>query len=156
VKRRSLVVALATLVAGVGVGIASATLTSTGSGTGIASTASMTNLSLLSTPGTPTTPLLPGGTGDVTFEVSNPNDAAVTITAVSPNGSITPSGGSGCTSSNDGVSFTAQTGLSIIVPAHAVAQLVDLPTSVSMTSGSFNGCQGASFSIPISVTGEQG
>ena len=78
------------------------------------------------------------------------------VTAVTGSGSITAdSGHSGCTTT--GVTFTNQTGLSLVVPAKAGAVNGTLQTSLtnaaSMSNASLNACQGATFTIPVSLTG---
>jgi hypothetical protein len=100
---------------------------------------------------TPSAPLLPGGSGDATLKVNNPNSFAVTLLSVTPaTGTITPDGShSSCTTT--GVTFTSQTGLKITIPA-ASTQAVDLPSAVSMSTASSAGCQGATFSIPVTIT----
>jgi hypothetical protein len=49
-----------------------------------------------------------------------------------------------------GVTYTDQTGLSIAVPANSSSQ-VTLSGSVKMTNASDNSCQGATFSVPVSM-----
>ena len=111
----------------------------------------MSTVTLNATAGTPSTPLYPGGTGDVSLEVNNPNAYAVTLVSVTGNGTITPDAGhSGCTTT--GVTFTNQTGLTHDHPGQR-QQLPDPPARrVSMDSSSSNGCQGATFSIPVTIT----
>ena len=153
---RRILAALALVVAGMAAGSVYAAVSSDGTGTGTGSTSSLSNISLVATSDTPTTPLIPGSSGDTVFEVSNPNAVALTIVSVTGSGTITVSGAAGCTTSNDGVSFTDQTGLSISVPADASGYEVDLPSSVSMAATSASACQGATFSIPVVVTAHQG
>ena len=62
-----------------GIQAASAYWTAAGSGTGSAGTDAM-SIAVSATTGTPGTPLLPGGTGDVSLKVNNPNSFAVTLT----------------------------------------------------------------------------
>ena len=132
-------------------GAAWAYFTSSGSGTGHASTGTMSTVTLNATAGTPSTPLYPGGTGDVSLEVNNPNAYAVTLVSVTGNGTITHDGPhSGCTTT--GVTFTDQTGLSTTIPASATNHQILLSGAVSMDSTSSNGCQGAAFSIPVTIT----
>ncbi len=154
--RRLLVSMLVLVTLGVGVGAAWAYLTSTGSGAGIASTSSLTAVTLDAVTATPTTPLLPGRSGDATFEISNSNSVALTLVSVTSSGLISVTGGSGCTSLNDGVSFVDQSSLSVTIPANVSNYVVDLPSSVTMSTGSATGCQGATFSIPIVATVHQG
>jgi hypothetical protein len=147
------VVFLATVVAAVAVaGAAFAYFASSGSGSGGGHSGTLSAPTISASHATPTTALLPGGTADVTLELSNPNAVALTVTSVAANGTISVSGGSGCTAGNDGVSFTTQSGLSISVPAHAVNDVIDLPAAITMSSASASGCQGASFNVPVTVT----
>ncbi|MGZ5398147.1 MAG: hypothetical protein ACXWEI_22645, partial [Mycobacterium sp.] len=101
----------------------------------------------ITAPATVTGDLYPGATGDLTFEVANPNSFPVVITAVSPNGAITSDGA--CAGTN--VTFVAVTGLSTAVNANATAQSVTLPGAVSMVGNAANECQGATFTVPIAV-----
>jgi hypothetical protein len=153
-RRRRLVSALAVVgVLAVG-GVAWAYFTSSGSGSAHASTGSMSTVTLNAAAGTPSTPLYPGGTGDVSLEVNNPNAYAVTLVSVAGHGTITPDAGhSGCTTT--GVTFTNQTGLSTTIPASASNYQIHLPGTVSMGSSSSSGCQGATFSIPVTITVEK-
>jgi hypothetical protein len=148
-KRARLVPPAVAAVLLAGAGTAFGYFTSTGSGAASASTGSLT-VSIAATTGTPGAPLQPGGTGDVTLQVHNPNSAPVTLVSVTGNGPVTASGGLG-TCTTTGVSFADQAGLSITIPAGATQQ-IDLPGAASMDATSQNGCQGATFSIPVTVT----
>jgi hypothetical protein len=73
------------------------------------------------------------------------------VTAVTGNGTITPDGGhSGCTTT--GVTFTDQTGLTIDISANSDATTT-LTGAASMSNSSLNACQGATFTVPVSLTG---
>ena len=134
-------------------GVAWAYLTASGSGTGHGSTGTMHTVTLSATTGTPSTPLYPGGTGDVSLEVDNPNSYPVTLVSVAGNGPISPDAGHpGCTTT--GVTFAGQTGLSTSVPGGASNYQVHLSGAVSMSASSSSGCQGATFSIPVTITVE--
>jgi hypothetical protein len=154
-RRRRLVSVLAA-VGVLAVGAAAwAYFTSSGSGSAHASTASMSTVTLNATAGTPSTPLYPGGTGDVSLEANNPNAYAVTLVSVAGNGSITPDAGhSSCTTT--GVTFTNQTGLTTTIPPSASNYQILLSGAVSMNSSSSSGCQGATFSIPVTITVDKG
>ena len=79
----------------------------------------------------------------------------MTLVSVSGNGTITPdSGHSACTTT--GVTFTSQTGLATTIPASATNDQIDLNGAVSMNTSSSNGCQGATFSIPVTITVDKG
>ena len=132
-------------------GTAWAYFTSSGSGHGQGTAGTMSTVTLNATAGSPSTPLYPGGTADVSLEVNNPNAYAVTLRSVTGNGTIQPDAGhAGCTTT--GVTFTSQTGLTTTIPANANGARIDLTGAVTMSTSSSNGCQGAIFSIPVTIT----
>jgi hypothetical protein len=148
--RRVLALAAAATVVGVGAGAAYAYFTSTGSGGASASDGTMQTVTITATAGSPATPLLPDSTGDVVLQVDNPNGFAVTLVSVIGSGTIgVDSEHSGCDPSV--VSFTNQTGLSVSVPASTDGYQVDLPAAAAMSSSAANACQGATFSIPVTI-----
>jgi hypothetical protein len=147
--RRATVLLVASTTGLFGIATASAYFTASGSGSGSASVGTV-SVSVAAATGTPTTPLIPGGTGDVTLKVTNPNDYAVTLKTVTGNGTITPDGGH-ATCSPTGVSFTDQSALGINLPANSTTP-IDLPAAAAMSVSSANGCQGATFTIPVSIT----
>lgn len=98
--------------------------------------------------------LYPGGSGDLVLRVRNPNPYPVTLSSVHQNGSIT-SDQVGCDATNHGVSMTDQTGLALSVPGSA-AQTFTLTGAVAMASTSATECQGATFTIPVSLNGPAG
>jgi len=155
-RRRRRLVSVLAIVGVLAVGAAAwAYFTSSGSGSAHASTGSMSTVTLNAAAGTPSTPLYPGGTGDVSLEVNNPNAYAVTLVSVAGHGTITPDAGhSGCTTT--GVTFTNQTGLNTTIPGGATNDQIALPGAVSMSSLSSSGCQGATFSIPVTITVDKG
>lgn len=157
-KRRSAFVigAIVALVIGLGAGAAYGYFTSHGTGTGSSSTGTMQTVTISATAGSPNTPLLPGGTGDVAFNVTNPNNFTVSLVGVSlkSGGTITAdSGHSSCTTT--GVTLSIPSGdLPQTIPANTTWP-VDLPGAASMSTTSLNACQGASFSIPVTITVEK-
>jgi hypothetical protein len=135
-------------------GAAWAHFTSSGSGTGHASTGAMSTVTISATTGAPSTPLFPGGSGDVSLEVDNPNSYSVTLVSVTGNGTIRPdTGHPSCTTT--GVVFANQSGLTMSIPGGATNYQVRLSGAVSMGSSSSSGCQGATFSIPVTITVEK-
>lgn len=93
----------------------------------------------------------PGGSGTLTVTVTNPNPVDVTVTAVSGNGTVGAGGGLGsCTNFVVAVQ-TPTAGLPVTVPAGATVTLT-LAHGIAMTSAD-NGCQGASFTVPVTLTG---
>jgi predicted ribosomally synthesized peptide with SipW-like signal peptide len=152
VSRRTalLVVPAAALAIGLAAGGAYAYFSSSGKGTNGATVGTMQTVTLVTATTAPSTPLLPGGSGDAVVKITNPNGFAVTLVSVtSASGSITAdSGHAACTTT--GVSFTSQTGLSTTIAASSTVT-VDLPGAVSMSTSSSAGCQGATFSIPVTI-----
>lgn len=148
---------LGVLVASLSVAVALGAFSSTGQGEGLVVSGSMLPVTVAATVGgdNPSSQLQPGGTADVILRVTNNNPSAVTLTAVTGNGTITASGGVGsCPSGSTGVSFTDQTALSTSIPASSTV-LIHLAGAASMSSASVTGCQGATFSIPVAVSSEQ-
>lgn len=143
------------LIVGLGAGAVYAYFTSTGKGTGSASTGTMQPVRVAATTATPTTALVPGGTGDVTLKVTNTNSYLVTLVSVTGTGGTITADGShpGCTTT--GVTFANQTGLSTTVPGSSTAT-IDLPGAASMSAASSASCQGATFSIPVTITVHEG
>jgi hypothetical protein len=59
----------------------------------------------------------------------------------------------GCTTT--GVTFADQAGLNTAI-AGSGTTLVHLPGAAAMSTASSNGCQGATFSIPVSISVREG
>ena len=122
-----------------------------GAGNGYAKASSSQTLTLADASASTTAQLYPGGTGDVILKVSNPNAFPVTITDVVSAGSPTSDKGAGCTAAT-GVSLTAQHSLSAVVAANAVGTVVTLTGAAAMAGTSDTSCQGAIFTLPVTVT----
>lgn len=124
----------------------------TTNGTGTATSKAGTAQALTTTAAAVTTGLLyPNGpAGSVVVTIQNPNPFPVRVTAVTGNGAVTAAGGIGACATH-GVTFTNQTG-TWDVAANGSAT-VTLAGAATMSSASENGCQGATFTIPVSLTG---
>ena len=73
------------------------------------------------------------------------------MTSVTGNGAITADAGhAGCVTT--GVTFTNQTGLTLDVAANGTADRT-FTGAAQMSNASDNGCQGATFTVPVSLTG---
>jgi hypothetical protein len=133
-------------------GLVYAAWTTNGSGSGYAKAGSAQVLTTVDVSASTTATLYPGATGDVLLKVNNPNSYPVRVTDVTGNGAITVDAGhaAGCVST--GVTFTNQTGKAIDIAANAQTQ-VTLTGAAKMTNASDNGCQGATFTIPVTLTG---
>jgi hypothetical protein len=118
----------------------------TGNGNGAAQATSAQ--SLVVAPGTTTADLYPGSNGAVKVNVTNPNPFAVTVSSIAGNGPVT-SGAPGCTTT--GVTFNAPAVTGQVIAAGATANLT-LAGAASMSNASDNACQGATFSVPVTVS----
>jgi hypothetical protein len=151
-KRRLVIGAVAVVVAaGLGVGAVFAYFAATGHGTGSATNGTAPTVTIQAVAsGSPNSARLPGSTADLLVQVQNPSSLTLTIFGIAQNGTATPEGGSGCTSSNDGVSVPTQTGLSMsLAPG---TQVVHFSGAAAMSSSSASGCQGATFDVPVTLT----
>ena len=154
INRKLAVGVIAAMLAAVGLVYAAWTTNGTGSAYAKAGTAAA--LSTIDVSASTTATLYPGVSGDVLIKLDNPNPYAVTVTGISGNGTITADAGhSGCTTT--GVTFTNQTGLNLTVPAKVGATDGTLQTTLtgaaSMSNASLNACQGATFTIPVTIAG---
>jgi hypothetical protein len=149
-KQRLVGSAVTVLVLGV-VGLVYAAWTASGTGSGYAKAEQAQALTTVDVSASTTATLYPGATGDVLIRISNPNPYPVEVTDVTGNGAITPDAGHpGCTTT--GVTYTDQTGLTIDVPANGETETT-LSNAASMSNASSNGCQGATFTIPVTLAG---
>jgi hypothetical protein len=150
VGRLGVVGTAAVAVVAVAAGTAAAYWITTGSGTATAQAGTAQN---------PTTSavavtsglLVPGGTGDVYLKVNNPNTYAVRLTAVTGTGAIAGSGGIG-TCATTAVTFTNQAPTSNNTIAAGGSATFTFAGAVAMGTNPDNGCQGATFTIPVTVT----
>jgi hypothetical protein len=123
-----------------------------GSGTGYAKAATASAITLSDATASTSADLYPGGSGALKIKVTNPNSFPVEVTAVAltGGGTITSDKGAACNASH-GVTLASQSGLALSVAAGATTTL-SLAGAVSMSNASDNSCQGAVFSIPVTVT----
>lgn len=146
-KLAALGVALVTFA---GIGLAWAAWTAGGTGSGSAKAGTATALTTSDASASVVNLLYPSGSADVAVTINNPNPYAVTVSSVTGDGTIT-SGNATCDASN-GVTFTDQTGLSIVVPANGNKTTV-FANAASMSNASVDACQGQTFTIPVSISG---
>jgi hypothetical protein len=151
--RRLLVAATAIAMLG-GVSLVYAAWLTEGSGSGYAKAGEAQDLSTVDVSASVTTlpnQLYPGADGDVAIEIDNPNEFPVRVTSIAANGDITASGGIG-TCTTTGVTFDSpQTG-PIDVAANDSARTT-FTNAAHMSNASENGCQNATFTIPVTLTG---
>jgi len=146
-KLAALGVALVTFA---GIGLAWAAWTAGGTGSGSAKAGTAKALTTSDASASVVNLLYPSGSADVAVTINNPNPYPVTVSSVTGNGAIT-SGNTTCDASN-GVTFTNQTGLSIVVPANGNVTKV-FANAASMSNASVDACQGQTFTIPVSISG---
>lgn len=146
-RRIKVLIAGTTALFVIGFGVALAAWLVSGSGNGAAKAGSLTTLTVNSATAA-TADLYPGGTGALYLSVTNPNNLALNIVSVSPNGAIT-SDKPGCGAAD--VTFTAKTGLSVALLANESNHTFNLPAAVTMVAAAADECQGATFTIPVTV-----
>lgn len=133
----------------VAVGVASASWRATGAGSGYARATQAIELTTVDASATTTAQLYPGGTGDVIVVVSNPNPFPLDLDSIVGSGTISSDRGAACDAST-GVTFSARSGLGLVVPASNTLR-VTLAGAAAMSSASANACQGAVFTIPVTL-----
>lgn len=152
-SRRGLAATIVLLV-GLGVTVAFAAWTNNGSGTATAKARSAQALTTVDASATTPITLYPGATGQARLSIVNPNPYPVQVTGVAFNNSlITSDKGATCDAST-GVTFTDQPALALNVPANSLGTEFTLPLgSVAMSNASHTSCQGAVFTVPVTLTG---
>jgi hypothetical protein len=104
-------------------------------------------------------PLTPGGAGNLTVTLTNDNDFPITITSVSPGpGNVVADDehrDAGCRD-NTGVSLTKTAfDVSWDVPRNTIGAF-SIPDGLRMDVSSNKACQGATFTVPVQVSGVSG
>ena len=135
-------------------GVAFAAWVTDGAGQGTARAKTAVALTTVAVPAS-TASLYPGADAKVTVRVTNDNDYPVRITniAYGTPANTTASGalGSCATGADAALTFSDQAGLALDVVAHSSSSFdVD---GVRMGNTSLSGCQGATFVIPVTLTG---
>lgn len=96
--------------------------------------------------------LVPGGTADVAVRAFNPNSFPVSVHAIRGSGAATADANHpGC--STTGVTFVdpaAPLAPAVTIPANT-SVLITLPAAAAMSLASPSGCQGATFSLPVTL-----
>jgi hypothetical protein len=132
-------------------GIALAAWTASGNGSGYAMATTAQPLTTVDVSATTAATLYPGADGNVKLEINNPNGYPVRFTGVAGNGSITVDGGhAACNVAS--VAFTDQSSLTLDVGA-GTSVAFTLTGAVHMYGTANDSCQGATFTIPVSLTG---
>lgn len=137
-----------------GVGGAYAYWATIGAGSGAATNGTMATVTVqaLVAGDSPQDTLVPGGTADVAVRAFNPNGFEVKVHAISGNGAATADANHpACTTT--GVTFidpAAPLTPAITIPANT-SVLITLPGAAAMSTASPSGCQGATFSLPVTL-----
>ncbi|HAG58434.1 MAG TPA: hypothetical protein DIT15_05475 [Arthrobacter bacterium] len=137
-----------------GAGGAYAYWATVGAGSGTAANGTMATVSVeaLVAGDIPQTTLVPGSTADVAVRAHNPNGYAVQVYAIRGNGAVTADANHpGCTTT--GVTFVdpaAPLAPAVRIPANS-SVLITLPGAATMSTASSSGCQGATFSLPVTL-----
>jgi hypothetical protein len=156
--RKRTKIAVATLVAfvAIGVGVAYAAWTATGSGTGAGRALVAQALTVNPvTPGASGAALYPGGpAGWVYLTISNPNAYSVNVTHISW-GTPTSADTVNCPNANISVDASAPSTLNITVPANGVTGALQVFNVLDLAHSAPDGCQGVTFSVPVTVSGTQ-
>jgi hypothetical protein len=162
--RRRVIGAAVTLLALGVAGLVYAAWTASGGGSGYANATTAQALTTVDVSASTTATLYPGANGDLLLKIHNPNPYPVQVTSVTGNGTITADAShSTCGSDGShptGVTYTNQTSQTINVPNATTDsgdgngnKQVTLSGSVQMSNGSDNSCQGATFTVPVSLSG---
>ncbi len=150
-RRRAFVAMAIVGVVLTGGGIAAALWSANGGGPGQAKALSAQSLTV--TAATGAADLYPGFTGgDVFFTITNPNPYPVTFTSMTA-GTVTSSNPAACPSAN--VSVANATGLSLAAAASSTSGTQSIANVVTMAAGAPDGCQGATFTINLTLSGSQ-
>jgi hypothetical protein len=155
-SRKKLVAIGATLVvAGAGAVVAYAAWSAHGSGNGTASARSAQAVTVTAA-ANGSADMYPGGpAGTISFTLSNPNPYALTLTAVSYGTPVSAADLSGCPSTNLTVNGSAPATVSYNLPAGASNVAESIAGVLDLSHSAPDGCQGVSFSVPITLTGTQ-
>ena len=151
-RRKIAVVASVSLVTLIVASVAFAAWTANGTGSGEAKAKSAQALTINTV--TATADLYPTGTANLKYTVTNPNDYKVNIALVEPNGAITVDAGhSGCNVASVTLTAASYAQNFDVNGAGATSASQTLTGAVQMSNAANDACQGATFTIPLKVTG---
>ena len=126
----------------------------TANGTGSAESKAKSAQALTINTVTATADLYPTGTANLQYTVTNPNDYKVNINLVEPNGAITVDAGhSGCNVASVTLTAASYAQNFDVNGAGATSASQTLTGAVQMSNAALDACQGATFTIPLKVTG---
>jgi len=149
-RRRIAVVGSLSLVALIVAGVAFAAWTATGTGTGEAKAKTAVALTINTVAATAN--LYPTGSAPLEFTVTNPNPYKVNITSVTAGSITVDAGHSGCNAGSVTVPGSPLT-MNLDVLAGATSTTQTFAGAVQMSNAANDSCQGATFTIPLTVAG---
>lgn len=152
-RQTQLVVALMVVVGvlGIGSGLAFAYFKSNGTGTGSSSTGSPLAVSVAAA--TAANDLYPGLHGTVKFTLKNTNSFTANFTSVT-GATVTSGNPIGCPASNIIVAALPLTITEITVLSGQTTGTQTISTLISMSSTAPNACQGAAFTVSLTLSGQ--
>ena len=137
---------------GVGGGAAYAYFTTSGLGPGSASVGSPVTITVTGVSGSPD--LLPGGTGAVSFTLTNTNAFGATFTTVTPGATVVSQNTGACASSNITIAPTLPYSFSpVVVSAGTTSVTQSIPNLVKLAPSAPTGCQGVKFTVTLTLSG---
>lgn len=120
---------------------------------GPSNTEALTAVDITVAGATATADLYPGFTlGDVYFTLTNTNPYPVTFSSMTA-GAVVSGNPTACPASN--VTVINKTGLALAVAANSTSATLSITDVVTMVSAAPTGCQGVTFTIPLTLTGTQ-
>jgi hypothetical protein len=155
--RKQIAAFVTTFVALIG-GVAFAAWTATGTGNGYAKATTAQSLTFNDLSATVSATLYPGvSAANYQYEIHNPNPYPVTVTSVTSNSAVTvvAQTGTTCTPANSGVTYTAPGTVSISIPASS-SSAPQTFNGASMSNASVDACQGATFGLSLTASGQSG
>jgi len=141
-------------------GVAFAAWTASGTGNGYAKAISAQALTTVDVHASTVADLYPGFDGVLLVKINNPNPYPVRVTSITSNGTIT-SDNATCDTNGNGVSFAGLSGAALVTAnggsnvdiAANTATSFTLTGAVHMSNSSDTHCQGATFTVPVSLSG---
>lgn len=147
-------VSVASLAAGAGVAYAAWTASGSGAGAGRAVTAQQLNVTAV-TPGPGGAGLYPGGpAGWVYFTINNPNPYSVNVTHLAW-GTPVSSDPTNCPNANISVDANAPTTVNLTINGNSTSGAFQVFNVLDLAHSAPDGCQGVTFTVPLTVTGSQ-
>lgn len=135
-----------------GAGLAWALWTTTANGNAAAQARTMT-FSLAASSATADLYPSSSATGSVSFTVTNPNPFTIEVTDVTGNGAVVPTDPVACPAANVTTgTVTGLSGAAYQAAGSGGTKTMTIAGILTMATGAPNGCQGMTFTVPVTVT----